>query len=182
MKKIILNHHYNNLRLELLQQYGNKCNKCGIKNIRVLEFNHKIPVFITKEKRFVGKEYYIDIKNNPDKYEILCKNCNFLHLIYWRDKLNKDVIDKANQLRKKGLTYYQISKKVKRSESWVKQRVKPVLFTSIEKFNNDTKKCSICIKYFGEELNLLRERFHSSRHRAKQCINIHRYGKFDGKL
>lgn len=59
--------------IELKQQFGNKCLICG--SIKRLEFAHKSPTKLFGMSRGKAHRYY-DIKNNLDKYILLCHKCH----------------------------------------------------------------------------------------------------------
>jgi len=59
-------------------QYGNCCKKCGFVDRRALQLDH---VFgggtkERKEKQWSNASVYRDALNHPEKYQILCANCN----------------------------------------------------------------------------------------------------------
>ena len=74
-------------RIQVLKAYGGetpKCSNCSVTEIRVLELDH-INNDGSQERKSVGKLgagfYGYLIKNNypnKDRYQILCKNCNYL--------------------------------------------------------------------------------------------------------
>ena len=61
------------LMAELRELYGNRCFYCGSK--MYLQFAHLQPTKLKGMSRGSRKRYY-DIKNNPGKYELLCKECH----------------------------------------------------------------------------------------------------------
>ncbi len=58
---------------ELRQLYGGECLDCN--SMLGLEFHHIKETGLNGEGRG-RKERYYDIKNNPDSYILLCKNCH----------------------------------------------------------------------------------------------------------
>jgi len=70
------------MRLEIISYYTNEkmcCQCCNESMLEFLSIDHIIPIAQTKEKRMHGIQLYNSIiKNNfPNKYQILCFNCNF---------------------------------------------------------------------------------------------------------
>lgn len=64
------------LRLRILEFYGGKCVQCGFDDWRALQLDHIIPLSQTGEKRVSPSQTYRDAERNPDKYQLLCANCN----------------------------------------------------------------------------------------------------------
>ena len=63
--------------------YGKRCARCGIADIRVLQIDH---VFGggSKEKRAIGHNqhsFYSLILKHPERYQLLCANCNWIKRI-----------------------------------------------------------------------------------------------------
>jgi len=60
---------------------GKKCVKCRYSDIRALQVDH-INGGGTKERKTIKGNYYSyilkEIANNPNKYQILCANCNWV--------------------------------------------------------------------------------------------------------
>ncbi len=74
---------YRVLRRKILEILGNKYNKCGVSDERVLQVNH-----INGRDRDAGvwdcystHDLYRDIVNGKRKYDLnlLCANCNIIH-------------------------------------------------------------------------------------------------------
>lgn len=85
---------YNNLhRLKLIKFLGGKCIKCNFSDYRALQVDH-INGGGVKELREFGsrhpRKYLAIIKENPDKYQLLCANCN------WIKKYEKNEIVKTS--------------------------------------------------------------------------------------
>lgn len=70
-------------REKVLFDFGGKCVRCGIQDFRVLDFNHKIPRYKTgvKDKWKFSSRTEREIRNNPQNFELLCKNCNYIHYL-----------------------------------------------------------------------------------------------------
>ena len=76
---------YQNLREAIIQKYGAQCNQCGINDHRVLQVDH-INGGGRKELRTYQKGgstysygyYKAVLKDNTDKYQLLCSNCNWI--------------------------------------------------------------------------------------------------------
>jgi len=69
------------LKTAVYELLGNKCVHCGFSDIRALQIDH-INGGGNKEVRKVSGNYYkfllTDIPNNPEKYQTLCANCNWI--------------------------------------------------------------------------------------------------------
>jgi len=74
------------IRKEVVDFLGGKCLRCGFDDIRALQIDHihGNGHKERQEKRFkgFGKIYYRfvieSVKNNEDKYQLLCANCNWI--------------------------------------------------------------------------------------------------------
>lgn len=69
-------------RLELLKYMGGKCVKCGFSDYRALQIDH-VNGDGNKERKAnpLGAYYkylFDNVKNNPNKYQLLCANCNWI--------------------------------------------------------------------------------------------------------
>ena len=67
-------------RIELLNFLGGKCVKCGFSDWRTLQIDH-INGGGTRENKESGNnlyQHYTRIKKNPEKYQLLCANCNWI--------------------------------------------------------------------------------------------------------
>jgi len=68
-------------RNQLIRELGGKCIKCGNKDIRVLDINHKD---MAKKKRPKKLHYTMynrlkEWENNKENLELLCSNCHRIH-------------------------------------------------------------------------------------------------------
>ena len=64
-------------RIELLGFLGGKCIKCGFSDWRALQIDH-INGNGAKDKIRNYTKDYNRIKENPEKYQLLCANCNWI--------------------------------------------------------------------------------------------------------
>jgi hypothetical protein len=58
--------------------YGNCCKHCGFSDRRALQLDHVLGggTKERKEKRWSSSSVYADALKNPEKYQLLCANCN----------------------------------------------------------------------------------------------------------
>jgi hypothetical protein len=64
------------LRQRALSVLGTKCSRCGFDDIRALQIDHRFGGG-TKERRNLSyPAYYLKILRNPERYQVLCANCN----------------------------------------------------------------------------------------------------------
>ena len=70
--------HIIKLRLDILNFLGNKCVKCGFSDWRALQIDHINGGGRNEIKRLGYMKYYKKIKENPQEYQILCANCNWI--------------------------------------------------------------------------------------------------------
>lgn len=74
------------MRLEYIELFGGKCVHCGESDSIVLDFDH-INNDGYKDKR---KNMIVwSVKKNPEKFQLLCRNCNW-RKEYWTRKEPKD--------------------------------------------------------------------------------------------
>jgi hypothetical protein len=71
------------IRKEILNFFGDKCNKCGFNDWRALQIDHVNGLGRREyRKGRNGIIYYRtilkEIKNGSKKYQLLCANCNFI--------------------------------------------------------------------------------------------------------
>lgn len=66
------------IREEILKKLGNKCQSCGIDDIRLLQIDHKNGGGTQHRKKGNHYSYYKSIRDNIEGYQILCPNCNWL--------------------------------------------------------------------------------------------------------
>jgi len=84
--KICYNLGYTNgqarLRLEALAVLGNRCQGCGITDVRVLTIDHVNGGGRADRKAIGGPRiYYKWVAEHPEPYQALCHNCNHLKRI-----------------------------------------------------------------------------------------------------
>jgi hypothetical protein len=69
-----------NLRLDIIKEYGGKCELCGEDNPHYLTIDHIYGINTEEEKRFrSGEPLYRKLRDNnypKDNYRLLCYNCN----------------------------------------------------------------------------------------------------------
>lgn len=74
------NRYYGRVRQEALETVGNgiiACVKCGFNDIRAIQIDHKEGGGRKDfENSSSPNEYYKNMLKNPDKYQLLCANCN----------------------------------------------------------------------------------------------------------
>jgi hypothetical protein len=71
-----------NTRLFLMEQFGGKCKDCGADDLIVLDFDH-IDDDGFKDS---GKNIIFEVKQNPSRFQLLCKNCNWRKEYYRRQR------------------------------------------------------------------------------------------------
>lgn len=81
-KTRIINRNYWKKNKDLIyNEYGNKCAKCGLKDTRCLSIDHVNNDGVSDRKQYgSGINFYRHIINTnfPDKYQLLCMNCQFI--------------------------------------------------------------------------------------------------------
>ena len=60
-------------RLKLIEELGGKCNSCGETDYIVLDFDH----IHDDGHKDSGKNIVFEVKANPSRFQLLCKNCNW---------------------------------------------------------------------------------------------------------
>jgi len=66
-------------RIRLIEQFGGMCSQCGERDFVVLDFDH----IGNDADRDSGKNIIYHVKENPSRFQLLCKNCNW-RKEYWR--------------------------------------------------------------------------------------------------
>jgi len=66
------------LKSAVLAQYGNACVSCGFTDVRALQLDHKFGGGCQERKRHSLKTMYKMALATPDRYQILCANCNWI--------------------------------------------------------------------------------------------------------
>lgn len=68
-------------RKAILEILGDKCSQCGFNDLRALQIDH-ISGGGSKDRRNGKGSYYHrmlkDLETQPNKYQILCANCNWI--------------------------------------------------------------------------------------------------------
>ena len=66
------------IREQIFQLLGKKC-PCGFDDIRALQIDHKNGGGKQHIESFKSRhEYYKYVRDNPDEFQILCANCNWI--------------------------------------------------------------------------------------------------------
>jgi len=70
---------YYGLRQQILNKFGNRCNKCGFSDKRALQIDH-VNGGGGKEIHHIGSlNYAIKVLNDTNgEYQLLCSNCNWI--------------------------------------------------------------------------------------------------------
>lgn len=69
---------FGELREEIFNILGHACIRCGFSDKRALQFDHVNANGSKHRKQNGGIGIYRDILNNPDKFQVLCANCNWI--------------------------------------------------------------------------------------------------------
>jgi len=71
-----------NRRLRIIDLLGGCCARCGMNDVRILQIDHKDGGG-SKETARVGWQsgLYKLVRENPEKYQLLCPNCNWIKRI-----------------------------------------------------------------------------------------------------
>jgi hypothetical protein len=76
-------------RLEVLALFGSRCNRCGFDDYRALQVDH-LNGGGAQERRGASPSVLIKmIKANPERYQVLCANCNAIKRIEQREIGNR---------------------------------------------------------------------------------------------
>jgi hypothetical protein len=70
-----------NLRDRVLSLLGSKCCECGYDDTRALQIDHKLGGGTRERRKLSYATYYSCILRNPEKYQVLCANCNMIKRI-----------------------------------------------------------------------------------------------------
>lgn len=71
----------NNQRLKLIKDFGGICVKCNFDDPRALQFDHKNGGGNAEFRLLGSSKYYKKISKEPQKYQLLCANCNAIKRI-----------------------------------------------------------------------------------------------------
>lgn len=83
--KELINDKQKSLRMNIIMEYGNQCNCCGIKGYEFLTLDHiNNDGNIRRKKEHYGRNLFKYILNNnfPDDIQVLCYNCNMAKAHY----------------------------------------------------------------------------------------------------
>ena len=87
------NRHYNRVRQEVLEVIGNGiivCVKCGFNDIRAIQIDHINGGGFKEFQNSVSSvSYYRNMLVHPEKYQLLCANCNWIKRYTDREKCSK---------------------------------------------------------------------------------------------
>lgn len=67
-------------KLRAVALFGGKCERCGFTDWRALQFDHKYNDG-SRDRKLVRQNahgYYDYIMKNPEKFSLLCSNCNWI--------------------------------------------------------------------------------------------------------
>jgi hypothetical protein len=70
-----------NLRIEVINAYGGKCNKCGFTDIRALCIDHINGGGLVEYRSLSSHaDFYNSLRRRkfPSGYQVLCANCNMI--------------------------------------------------------------------------------------------------------
>jgi hypothetical protein len=70
-------------RLRLIKEFGGTCTSCGETDPIVLTFDHVQNDGANHRRTVRGKNIIDLVKSAPEKYQLLCQNCNW-RKEYWR--------------------------------------------------------------------------------------------------
>lgn len=122
------------IKKDIFNHYGNKCIRCGEKDIRALNLNHKNgngTQHINSLKKKWGTFYiYIKKNNYPLEYNTLCENHNWIE--HCEKKLEIPYINKEN------FQVWLISVSSRKKRYWKDK------YEVIKHYTNGKMKCSLC--------------------------------------
>lgn len=74
-----------NERLRLIEEFGGMCTACGERDSIVLDFDHINNDGYLDKRKTKGTDIIFSVKREPERFQLLCKNCNW-RKEYWRRK------------------------------------------------------------------------------------------------
>ena len=76
------------LRKAVVSLYGAVCAHCGFTDIRALQLDHKFGngAYERKKLKLAGSSLYRRVLQNPDEYQLLCANCNWIKKVENNEK------------------------------------------------------------------------------------------------
>jgi 5-methylcytosine-specific restriction endonuclease McrA len=88
--KAILRNQKIRRRIEVIKILGGKCAVCGIKDYRVLEIDHIIPLNLGRRRKGLDRssDYtyrHIIETGNTDNLQLLCANCHTIKTLYQKE-------------------------------------------------------------------------------------------------
>lgn len=69
---------YTKLRVRVLEQYDNKCNRCGFVDSRALQIDHVYGGGNKEHAVIRNSGVYRRALKQPKEYQLLCANCNWI--------------------------------------------------------------------------------------------------------
>lgn len=71
--------HYAKLKTAALEILGDKCSRCKVTDVRVLQIDHRAAGGARERRRFNSQDrLYREVVKHPDRYQLLCANCNWI--------------------------------------------------------------------------------------------------------
>jgi len=71
-------HHSMRARVAAIWLLGHKCERCGNKDLRVLQIDHRKDNGAEERKTLHQAQVYMRVLRCPEEYQVLCANCNWL--------------------------------------------------------------------------------------------------------
>jgi hypothetical protein len=65
-------------RLEVLALFGSRCNRCGFDDHRALQIDHINGGGAQERKGISPSVFHRMVEANPERYQVLCANCNVI--------------------------------------------------------------------------------------------------------
>ena len=82
--------HYHKWRAAVFAVLGNKCARCGFDDGRALQIDHVHGDGAADRKKFKGHrlriKFFKHVIENPERYQILCANCNWIKRVEERQE------------------------------------------------------------------------------------------------
>jgi len=78
--------HYISLKNECFSVLGDRCSICGCNQTECLQFDHKRDNGTQERRILKPAQVFRRIIENPDEYQVLCANCNWLKRESWKTR------------------------------------------------------------------------------------------------